>query len=170
MSEHVLHEAEDTDGIRRLQNPAARSQFRKPCIKVAKNVDLDACDGSFLRPRARRTRRSDETGCHASASSRRPTFGRRGFGMTTSGPNVDPRAIQVTLSEDDLTVDLADGRRVSVPLAWFPRLLHADSSQSRNWYLMGDGQGIHWPDLDEDLSVAGLLCGTAAPGAIRKAG
>jgi hypothetical protein len=75
----------------------------------------------------------------------------------------------VSVGEDELTVDLADGRRVSVPLAWFPRLLHADAAQLANWRLLGDGQGIHWPDLDEDLSVEGLLRGVAAPGSSRRA-
>jgi hypothetical protein len=82
---------------------------------------------------------------------------------------VDPRAIQVSVSEDELSVGLADGRRVSVPLAWFPRLLHATADQRSNWKLLGDGQGIHWPDVDEDLSVEGLLRGTVAPGASKRA-
>jgi hypothetical protein len=77
--------------------------------------------------------------------------------------------VQVSVGEDDLAVDLADGRRISVPLAWFPRLLHAQPAQRQNWRLLGDGQGIHWPDLDEDLSVEGLLRGEAAPGESRRA-
>jgi hypothetical protein len=89
--------------------------------------------------------------------------------VSTSRTEPDPRAIAVAIGEDDLTVDLADGRRVSVPLAWFPRLLHADAAQRQNWRLLGDGTGIHWPDVDEDISVAGLLRGTAAPGAARRA-
>lgn len=89
--------------------------------------------------------------------------------MTSSGPSVDPRAVDVETDDDNLTVDLADGRRLTVPLAWFPRLLHATSVQRRNWRLVGDGQGIHWPDLDEDLSVGGLLRGSAAPDASRRA-
>ena len=60
------------------------------------------------------------------------------------------------MSEGELSVLLADGRRISVPLVWFPRLLRARS----NYQLLGEGQGIHWPDVDEDLSVAGLLRGT----------
>ncbi|HEX5053939.1 MAG TPA: DUF2442 domain-containing protein [Planctomycetota bacterium] len=75
----------------------------------------------------------------------------------------------MSISEDELSVDLADGRRSSVPLAWFPRLLHADLTQRRNWRLLGDGQGISWPDLDEDLSVDGLLRGVVAPGASKRA-
>jgi hypothetical protein len=75
----------------------------------------------------------------------------------------------VVVDDDDLTVDLADGRRVSVPLAWFPRLLHANPAQRLNWRLLGAGQGIHWPDVDEDLSVEGLLRGAAAPGASKRA-
>jgi hypothetical protein len=90
-------------------------------------------------------------------------------GMATSNPSVDPRAIDVATDDDDLTVDLADGRRVIVPLAWFPRLLHVQPDQRQNWRLVGDGQGVHWPDIDEDLSVSGLLRGTAAPDAGRRA-
>jgi hypothetical protein len=89
--------------------------------------------------------------------------------VTTSGPELDPRAVRVCVGPDELAVDLADGRRLSVPLAWFPRLLHATETQRQNWQLLGDGQGIHWPDLDEDLSIHGLLLGAAAPGAARRA-
>jgi hypothetical protein len=66
-------------------------------------------------------------------------------------------AREVSLSDDELTVLFADGRRISVPLVWFPRLLHATPDQRLNFELLGDGEGIHWPDIDEDLSVAGLL-------------
>jgi hypothetical protein len=69
-------------------------------------------------------------------------------------PNL--RAQGAEVAEDELRVSLADGRRVSVPLAWFPRLLHASSAQRAQWEPLGDGEGIHWPDLDEDLSVAPL--------------
>jgi uncharacterized protein DUF2442 len=69
----------------------------------------------------------------------------------------------VAVSENELTVSLADGRRISVPLAWFPRLLHATPIQRTRWELLGDGEDIRWPDLDEDLSVAGILRGTPAP-------
>jgi hypothetical protein len=54
-------------------------------------------------------------------------------------------------------VSLADGRKISIPLTWFPRLLHATANQRQNFELLGDGEGIHWPDIDEDLSVGGLL-------------
>ena len=80
--------------------------------------------------------------------------------MHSSLPSVDPRAKEVTLSEDELVVVLADGRRIAVPLAWFPRLLRATADQRQNFEILGDGVGIHWPDVDEDLSVAGLLRGT----------
>ncbi|MCB9877454.1 MAG: DUF2442 domain-containing protein [Planctomycetes bacterium] len=89
--------------------------------------------------------------------------------MTTSEPSVDPRAVGAAISDDELSVELADGRRLIVPLAWFPRLLHATPAQRANWRLLGDGQGLHWPDVDEDLSVAGLLRGAASPGAARRA-
>ena len=75
----------------------------------------------------------------------------------SSSPKTDARAKKVAFSSDELSVVLADGRRISVPLAWFPRLLHASAEQLENYELMGEGVGIHWPDLDEDLSVAGLL-------------
>ena len=80
--------------------------------------------------------------------------------MSSSMPDVDPRAKEVSVSADELSVLLADGRRLSVPLAWFPRLLRATPAQRARFEILGDGQGIHWPDVDEDLSVAGLLRGT----------
>jgi len=76
--------------------------------------------------------------------------------------SADPRAVLVEVDDDELTVTLADGRRVSVPLAWFPKLLHAKPAQRKNSRLLGDGHGIHWPDIDEDLSVEGLLRGAGA--------
>jgi hypothetical protein len=65
----------------------------------------------------------------------------------------------VTVTDDALSVDLSDGRTVSVPLAWFPRLLHGTPKERKNWRLIGDGEGIHWPDLDEDISVENLIFG-----------
>ena len=85
--------------------------------------------------------------------------------MASSNASVDPRAVHVATNDVNLTIDLADGRRLIVPLAWFPRLLRAKPEQRRNWRLISDGQGIHWPDIDEDLSVGGLLRGTVAPDA-----
>ena len=72
-------------------------------------------------------------------------------------------AKEVAVSEDELTVRLVDGRTISVPLVWFPRLLHATAEQRAKFELLGDGEGIHWPDADEDISVAGLLRGVKAP-------
>lgn len=89
--------------------------------------------------------------------------------MTPSVPDAHPRAVDVATDDDHLVVDLSDGRRLSVPLAWFPRLLRASAQQRRNWRLVGDGQGIRWPELDEDLSVGGLLKGVTAPGSPRHA-
>lgn len=89
--------------------------------------------------------------------------------MNSSSPSADPRAVDVATDDDNLSVDLADGRRLTVPLAWFPRLLHASLEQRSNWQLLGDGQGIHWPEIDENLSVSGLLRGAAAPDAPRRA-
>lgn len=70
-----------------------------------------------------------------------------------------PLARRVECSEDALTVELTDGRRLSVPLDWYPRLRHGRPQERENWELIGEGDGIHWPDLDEDLSVEGLLAG-----------
>lgn len=80
--------------------------------------------------------------------------------MSSSLPDMDPRAKEVAVTDDELSVLLADGRRISVPLAWFPRLLRATPAQRARFELIGEGQGIHWPDIDEDLSVVGLLRGT----------
>ena len=70
-----------------------------------------------------------------------------------------PAAEGVEVTEDTLTAELADGRSISVPLAWYPRLAHAAPDERRNWRLIGGGHGVHWPDLDEDISVEGLLAG-----------
>jgi hypothetical protein len=85
--------------------------------------------------------------------------------MNTSIIETVPRARDVVVTGTELTVHLTDGRTVSAPLAWFPRLLHATPEQRSNFELLGDGEGIHWPDADEDLSVAGILRGARAPGA-----
>ena len=77
--------------------------------------------------------------------------------------NPGEQVTDVALTKDRLIVDLADGRSISVPLAWFPRLLHATSQERKNWEIAGAGYGIHWPDVDEDLSVEGLLRGAPAP-------
>ncbi len=80
-------------------------------------------------------------------------------------------ARQITVSDTELTVELADGRRVSAPLTWFPRLLEASPAAEDRWQLLGDGEGIHWPEIDEDLSVRGLLAGTpSASKAVQGAG
>ncbi len=68
-------------------------------------------------------------------------------------------ARNVTVTDDCLAVDLTDGRSLSVPLAWYPRLHHGTQEERRNWRLIGRGDGIHWPDLDEDISVSCLLAG-----------
>jgi Protein of unknown function (DUF2442) len=77
--------------------------------------------------------------------------------------NPGAKAVSVELTEDELKVGLLDGRTIIVPLAWYPRLLHAVPDQRANWKLAGAGFGIHWPDIDEDLSVEGLLRGAPAP-------
>jgi hypothetical protein len=82
---------------------------------------------------------------------------------TSSAINADERVADVRFTEDELRVTLMDGRTISAPLAWYPRLLHATVKQRRNWRTSGAGYGIHWPDVDEDLSTEGLLRGAPAP-------
>jgi hypothetical protein len=80
--------------------------------------------------------------------------------MTSSGNDIQfARAQKVAITTDTLTVDLEDGRSILVPLEWFPRLVHATKKERGHWRLVGRGQGIHWPDLDEDISVENLLLG-----------
>jgi hypothetical protein len=77
--------------------------------------------------------------------------------MSTSAVKFDATAIDVAVKDDRLVVILADGRELATPLTWFPRLLDATKEQRGNWRLIGRGHGIHWPDIDEDISVASLL-------------
>ena len=74
-----------------------------------------------------------------------------------SAIKVDATAVDVTVTDERLTVILADGRELSAPLAWFPRVLEATAAQRREWRFIGRGQGIHWPEIDEDISIASLL-------------
>ncbi len=87
--------------------------------------------------------------------------------MSTSANNAGERVKDVRFTEDALIVDLVDGRSISVPLAWYPRLLSAPREQRERWELAGGGFGIHWPEVDEDLSTEGLLRCAPAP---RRAG
>ena len=77
--------------------------------------------------------------------------------MSTSTADIPVQDIAIT--EDSLTVSLADGRRITVPLKWFPRLVHATAAERKNWRLIGKGEGLRWPELDEDISVHDLLHG-----------
>jgi len=86
------------------------------------------------------------------------TYWRRG--MTSSLTEIAvPAATNVVVTDDTLTVDLSDGRTISVPLAWYPRLIHGTLEERSDWRLIGRGEGIHWPRLDEDISVEGLIAG-----------
>lgn len=84
--------------------------------------------------------------------------------MRISEPKAGEKIKAVRIDEDTLAVDLADGRTVSTPLVWYPRLLHATPGQRSNYVISAAGFGIHWPDVDEDVSVQGMLAGAAAPG------
>ena len=80
--------------------------------------------------------------------------------MSTLAVEMHPLAQNVNCTETSIVVELVDGRTVTAPLIWFPRLSKASSEQLRIWEILGDGEGIYWPEIDEDLSVAGLLAGT----------
>ena len=69
------------------------------------------------------------------------------------------KAVNVSFSEDTITVDLGDGRTISVPINWYPRLYYGTATERNNWRFIGDGEGIHWEDLDEDISIKNLILG-----------
>jgi hypothetical protein len=79
--------------------------------------------------------------------------------MTTLALETEPTAANITVTEDDLVVDLVDGRRLIVPLAWYPRLMYATAAERQNFQLLGDGYAIEFPDLDEHIGIEGLLAG-----------
>ncbi|UCF37814.1 MAG: DUF2442 domain-containing protein [Acidobacteriota bacterium] len=83
--------------------------------------------------------------------------------MNSSAAELKPLAEGVRVTPDELVVLLVDGRTVTIPLFWFPRLANASEKERNNWELLGGGVGIHWPDVDEDLSVSGLLAGGRPP-------
>ena len=83
--------------------------------------------------------------------------------MATSEPRAGERIVDVTIGDVSFTARLADGREITVPLAWYPRLLSATPEQREKWEICGAGYGIHWPEIDEDLSSEGLLRGAPAP-------
>jgi hypothetical protein len=80
----------------------------------------------------------------------------------------DERVSDVEITDDTLSVRMKDGRTITVPLAWYPKLLTALPEQRKNWKIAGGGYGIHWPELDEDLSTEGLLRGTPSPQAVKR--
>lgn len=84
-------------------------------------------------------------------------------GRNSLDTNPGERVQSVAFTDDTMSVDLADGRTITVPLAWYPRLLHATPAQRQEWQPAGGGYGIHWPKIDEDLSTEGLLRGAPAP-------
>ena len=83
--------------------------------------------------------------------------------MSTLAVELHSLAQDVKYTENELIVYLIDGRTISVPLIWFPRLAHATKVQLDNWEVLGNGEGIHWPDIDEDISAEGMLYGIPAP-------
>lgn len=83
--------------------------------------------------------------------------------MTSLATAADIRVTDARIEDETLVVELADGRTISAPLAWFPRLLDATPQQRANWKIAGGGFGLHWPDIDEDISTEGLLRGAPSP-------
>jgi hypothetical protein len=79
--------------------------------------------------------------------------------MSTLVLETEPLAKAVAITDEELTVELVDGRRIMVPLAWYPRLLNAAPAERQNWQRLGDGYAIEWPDLDEHIGIEGLLAG-----------
>lgn len=79
--------------------------------------------------------------------------------MSTLAVELHPQAHSIKCTDDAIIVGLVDGRIISAPLVWFPRLSQASKAQRENWELLGEGEGVHWPEIDEDLSIAGLLAG-----------
>jgi len=130
-------------------------------------TDADSTEAGFvsvflLCERSRRTAatsdvlRSDES--NRSSLITANSFWR--LGMTSSLTEIAvPAATNVVVTDDTITVDLSDGRTISVPLAWYPRLVHGTPDERSMWRLIGRGEGIHWPQLDDDISVEGLIAG-----------
>jgi hypothetical protein len=87
--------------------------------------------------------------------------------MRTVPLNDDVGIRNVWFDDDTLFVGLNDGRTVGTPIRWYPRLQRATAAQRQNWRLIADGDGVHWPDVDEDLSLEGMLAGRAAPGVMK---
>lgn len=92
--------------------------------------------------------------------------------MSTSAPEaLAPTATSVAVDDDEIVIELSDGRSVSVPLAWYPRLLHATKREREDFRLTGSGRGIHWPQIDEDISVESVLGGRPSmesPGSLKR--
>jgi len=82
--------------------------------------------------------------------------------MSIAANITEPRALDIEITEDEIVAHLVDGRTISVPLVWSWRLSEATADQRQNFEIIGDGQGIHWPDIDEDISIEGMLCGSPA--------
>ena len=87
--------------------------------------------------------------------------------MSIAVAEAEPLIRQVRFEADQLIVELSDGRTLGTPVRWYPRLVAATAAQREHWELLGRGSGIHWPDVDEDLSLDGMLAGRAAPGVVK---
>jgi hypothetical protein len=90
--------------------------------------------------------------------------------MNTVVNVIEPRLLNVQVTEDEIIAQLVDGRTISVPLIWSWRLFQASDKQRQHFEIIGDGQGIHWPDIDEDISIEGMLYGSPAPPPVPSSG
>lgn len=133
---------------------ASRHTYTSSATKRARS-------SGWIRSVSRGVAASDEPRFHASRGWLRATRAiHRGLGMSTSETELKAAlAHNVTVGDDALTVDLMDGRTITAPLAWFPRLVHGTPAERQAWRLIARGEGIHWPDLDEDISIESLLAG-----------
>jgi hypothetical protein len=131
-----------------LDNSGASAKVWLEPVALASNVGFPARDLGII------------YGWSASIS---PYCWTHGMSSSARPEGADIRVRDVAVSEDELTVALMDGRTITVPLAWYPRLAAATPEQRAHWEMAGAGYGIHWPELDEDLSTEGLLAGARAP-------
>jgi len=149
-----------------LRRPSSNWSPRRPArLKVASSCRRSLSGHGRSCPSPRASRQLGWRGCDRSQWTHSCEIRLRHTG--DEGVSLSHRCllscVQVRMEDDTPSADLLDGRTITVPLAWFPRLLHATVAERANWKISGGGFGIHWPDLDEDLSSAGLLRGCPSP-------
>jgi predicted RNase H-like HicB family nuclease len=150
------------DGLRREGYPVPEPSSESVYIDLPASAPAVFGSGGHL-PGGAEVRREIETGLTDSLAGRSLPVEevRRRFGLAQSA-DARPAVVNVMVTADSLAVELADGRTLSVPSAWYPRLSHATPEERGRWRLIGHGEGIHWPDLDEDVSIETLLAGRSS--------